>query len=102
MSHRVFAAVFLGVLAFQCLAQPQAPAEPIDEQRAKEIALKAAGCGAKKDCVVQGGFREGKWMFIVSFVHSRDEKGAPRFMPGGHMGITVGPDGKVLQRMPGA
>ena len=102
MRHRVLVAGFLGALAIQTQSPAQAPGTPIDERRAKEIALEEAGCGAAKDCVVKGGFRDGKWIFIVMFVHSRDEKGAPRFMPGGHMGITIGPNGKVLDRIPGA
>jgi hypothetical protein len=100
MRHRVWAASLFTVLILQ--AHAQAPVSPIGEQRAKEIALKAAGCGAASDCEVRGGPKDGKWVFVVWFVHSRDDKGAPRFMPGGWMGITIGPNGEVLDRMPGA
>ena len=83
-------------------AHAQAPVAPIGEQKAKEIALRAAGCGGATECEIRGGLKDGKWVFVVSFVHSRDAKGAPRFTPGGWMGITVGPTGEVLDRMPGA
>ena len=80
-----------------------APAEPalVDAARAQQIALAAAGCNASRDCVVKGGFSEGQWVFIVSFVHSRDTDGKPRFMPGGFVGVTVSADGRVIDRMPG-
>jgi hypothetical protein len=99
MRRSIWLSFLLAVATTCALAQPSSA---ITETQAREIAFKEAGCSAAMECVVKGGFRDGKWVFIVSFIHSRDAKGEPQFMPGGHMGITVGPNGEVLNRMPGA
>lgn len=89
-------------LAMPAMADARAEAPAISEARAQEIAREAAGCKAPDACVLRGGLREGKWVFVVSFVHSRDAEGKPRFMPGGFVGVTVSRDGRVVDLMPGA
>ncbi|HEY5761905.1 MAG TPA: hypothetical protein VIS73_01715 [Rhodocyclaceae bacterium] len=96
--------VLSGALLMVSLCLPltlRAEAVPITEDKARAIALAAAGCDAKRDCVVKDSFTDGQWVFIVSFVHSRDDEGKPRFMPGGFVGITFDAEGKVIDRMPG-
>lgn len=99
MRHRAWLAGI--VLVVTLLAHAQVPA-PITEEKAKEIALKAAGCRTASDCEIRGGLKDGKWVFVVWFVYSRDPQGQPRLTPGGWMGITIDPYGEVLDRMPGA
>jgi hypothetical protein len=96
------AAVHFAALGFGVGARADPGPEPIDAAKAQAIALAAAGCDAGRDCVIKGGLTEGQWVFIVSFVHSRDADGKPRFMPGGLVGVTVSRDGRIVDLMPGA
>lgn len=84
------------------IANAQTSAAAVSEARAQEIAREAAGCKTVEDCVLRGGWRDGKWIFVVSFVAGRDPAGNPLFAPGGFIGITVGRDGQILDRMPGS
>lgn len=102
---RRVAAVLARGLLLASLTQPYAlwaETEPISEEQARAIALAAAGCDARRECVVKGSFSDGQWVFIVSFVRSRDAEGKPRFAPGGFVGITLDAKGRVIDRMPGA
>ena len=65
------------------------------------IALREAGCGRASDCVVRGGRKEGKWVFVVWFVTGRNADGSPQFTPGGWIGLTLDAQGTVLDRTPG-
>jgi uncharacterized SAM-binding protein YcdF (DUF218 family) len=98
MRHSLIAGLLL-LAASTCIAQSS---QKITEEEARAIALKAAGCRSAEACVVLGGLQKGNWVFVVSFVMGRDAKGEPLFAPGGHVGITVSPEGKVIERMPGA
>lgn len=76
--------------------------EAITQAVAENIAREAAGCDAARECVLRGGWRDGKWIFVVSFVAGRDPAGNPLFVPGGFIGVTVSRDGRVVDVMPGA
>lgn len=100
MRHRLTVTGVLFLAASTCLAQSN-PAK-VTEEEARAIALKAAGCRSTEHCEVRGGLTNGNWAFVVSFIMGRDSKGEPLFAPGGWVGITVSPEGKVIDRMPGA
>jgi len=82
--------------AVPCVAAEIAKAEAV------AIALREAGCRKAQDCDVRGGLKDGKWVFVVSFVMGRNADGSPQFAPGAWVGITINAQGEVIDRMPGA
>ena len=77
-------------------------AAEISKAEAVAIALREAGCRKVEDCNVRGGLKDGKWVFVVSFVMGRNPDGSPQFAPGAWVGITLNAQGELVDRMPGA
>lgn len=101
---------FLGmavVAGFCSIAQVSALARDagtgaISEDEARSIALTAAGCREPAACVVRGYRKDGNWVFVVSFVAGHHPRtGEPLLTPGAWVGVTVGPDGNIVDRTPG-
>lgn len=110
MSQNVSSYVFrllLGAM-FYCVglcpvSAGELDAQSLTEDEARSIALTAAGCRNPESCIARGYLKDGNWIFVVSFVTGHDPKtGKPLLTPGGWVGLTIDPRGKVIDRMPGA
>ena len=95
---RIAAWIFIIWAAY---ATPSIAAE-ISQANATAIALREAGCRKAEDCVVRGGPKDGKWVFVIWFVMGRNADGSPQFSPGGWVGLTLNAQGEVIDRMLGA
>jgi len=97
--RKIVAIVVLVLSALACDAY--AASATITRQKATHIALVAAGCKKSNDCVVHGNFQNGKWVFVVSYVR-HDSRGRPIIIPGDWIGVSISPEGQVLEKVPGA
>ena len=52
-------------------------------------------------CIAKGSLSKNNWVFVISFVRARDGAGNPLIAPGDWVGITVDPEGHVIDRMAG-
>lgn len=85
-----------------CLFSPWVVSADITEHEARAIALRNAPCPRADSCEIRGGWQDGKWVFVVSFITGRTADGKPQFTPGGWIGITVNRAGEIINRTPGA
>jgi hypothetical protein len=79
----------------------QQAAAPISKEKATQITLAAAKCMKSQDCIAKGSLSKNNWVFVISFVRARDGAGNPLIAPGDWVGITVDPEGHVIDRMAG-
>jgi hypothetical protein len=74
----------------------------ISREKATEIALAAAKCKRPRDCIATGRLDKiNNWVFVISFIKVRDSHGNPLIAPGDWVGITVDPEGHVIDTMAG-
>jgi hypothetical protein len=98
---RSYVALGMALLLLRGICYSQSPPAGISKAEATRVALAAAGCKKPQDCIANGRKDKANWVFVITYVAGHDAAGEPLTKPGGWMGVTVDPNGHVIDKMQG-